>query len=225
MGVYDNIATAFAQSDRAVLEAALVADETVLAQDGNTGLALRAVDALTRHRLKRLAATFISLSLEDIARRAGLPDAAAAERAVLRLVRAGDITARINTTTGFVHFEEGSAASSSALGAASSSSSGESLLNAESAQLLEQCMRQTVELSQKLHAMQRAAVTSHKYLIKNTPAAAKGHMSSAGEGMRGLGMAGMGMAGMGMAGMGMRMNNVNSMDALMDFDRDGMDLL
>jgi hypothetical protein len=211
MGVYDNIATAFANSDRAALEAALVADQSVLAQDGNTGLALRVVEALTRHRLKRLAATFLALSLGDIARRAGLADAAAAERAVLRLVRAGDIAARINTTTGFVHFEDGSAGS--AQGAASSS--GESLLNAESAQLLESCMRQTVELSQKLHDMQRTVVTSHKYLIKNAPTAAKGHMSSAGEGMR----------GMGMAGMGMRMHNVNSMDAMMDFDRDSMDML
>ena len=73
MPVYDFIVKAFTLNDKAGLAAAIEAGVELLNQDQNLGLAQRCLEALTRHQLKRLSATFISLSLSDVARRAELP--------------------------------------------------------------------------------------------------------------------------------------------------------
>jgi COP9 signalosome complex subunit 3 len=192
MAGYDNVVRAFLQNDRAALEATIVAEQETLAQEQNVGLAHRVLTSLTRHRLKRLAATFISLSLSEIARRVELPDVASAEKEVLKLASAGDITARIDTATGFVRFEADSATSAA-------TPATDALLNPASGRLLETCLRQTVELSEKLREMQRGTVTSHRYLVKNTTAAA---------GVRGFGQGGSVTVGPeGMMGMGMGVNS------------------
>jgi hypothetical protein len=192
MAGYDNLVRAFLQNDRSALEATIVAEQETLAQDQNVGLAHRVLVSLTRHRLKRLAATFISLSLSEIARRVELPDVAAAEKEVLKLASAGEITARIDTATGFVRFEADGATAAAATAT-------DALLNPASGRLLETCLRQTVELSEKLREMQRGTVTSHRYLVKNTTAAA---------GVRGFGQGGSATVGPeGMMGMGMGVNS------------------
>jgi len=175
MAGYDDLANAFALKDSTRMNAVLAAEASIFASENNLGLARRVVEASQRHQLKRLASTYISLSLSDIARRLQLPDTAAAERAVLKISRSGDIRARIDLSTGFVVFEV-DAVSSSSSGSGSGSISGrsshgvsnESVLTPQSARLLEECMRKTMELSNKLRDMHIEAITSHKYLVKNS---------------------------------------------------------
>lgn len=185
---YDAIVKAFTLNDKTGLVAAMESGAEQLNQDQNFGLAQRALEAHTRHQLKRLSATFISLSLTDVARRAELPSAAAAEQYLVQLSSEGEISVRINATTGFVTFEEETSAASTAQGS-SSASSGVHSEEVEAARRLQQFVGETALLAEKLREMQRQAVVSPKYALKNLPSYGRAQM------MQGMGVSSLGMGG------------------------------
>lgn len=184
MPVYDAIVRAFNLNDKSGLVAAIESGAELLTQDQNLGLAQRALEALTRHQLKRLSATFISLSLADVARRADLPSSAAAEKHLVELSGEGEIHMRIDAATGFVTFEEDPVVMVGAT--AHNSNNNEEV---EGARRLQQFIAETALLADKLREMQRQAITSPKYVLKNLPAYGRAQML---QGM-GMGVSSMGM--------------------------------
>lgn len=184
---YDAIVKAFTLNDKSGLAAAIESGAEQLNQDQNFGLAQRALDALTRHQLKRLSATFISLSLADVARRADLPSAAAAEQYLVQLSSEGEISVRINTTTAFVTFEEDTVAATQQGGSAASSAVHSE--EVEAARRLQQFIGETAQLAEKLREMQRQAIVSPKYALKSLPSYGRAQM------MQGMGVSSLGMGG------------------------------
>lgn len=100
IAVYNDIAKAFEARDRPALSAVLRAQEAALRTDGNWGLALQCEEALTLRMVRSLTQTFLTLSLEDIARKVGLSGPREAEAAVLRLCEEGKIAASIDLAHG-----------------------------------------------------------------------------------------------------------------------------
>jgi COP9 signalosome complex subunit 3 len=75
-------------------------------KDGNFGLVKQCIQSLDRNNIKRLTQTYLTLSLQDIAVSVKLPGPADAERAVLKMIEAGEIFATINQRDGMVSFSE-----------------------------------------------------------------------------------------------------------------------
>ena len=62
-GVYDSLSRCFSLHDASGLERAFSEGAEVLARDGNTGLGKKAVFAYTKHSIRKLTETYITLSL------------------------------------------------------------------------------------------------------------------------------------------------------------------
>jgi COP9 signalosome complex subunit 3 len=75
-------------------------------KDGNFGIVKQCIQSLDRNNIKRLTQTYLTLSLQDIAVSVKLPGPADAERAVLKMIEAGEIFATINQRDGMVSFSE-----------------------------------------------------------------------------------------------------------------------
>lgn len=74
------------------------------ARDKSFGLAKQCLASIHNRIILRLTKTFITLSLADIASHTKLPSAKAAEKAVLKMIESGEISARINQRDGMVSF-------------------------------------------------------------------------------------------------------------------------
>jgi len=103
---YQEFASAFAthNSDEVHKCAALHAE--LFKKDGNFGLVKQSIQSLDTNNIKRLTQTYLTLSLQDIAVSVKLPGPAEAERAVLKMIEAGEIFATINQRDGMVSFSE-----------------------------------------------------------------------------------------------------------------------
>jgi len=75
-------------------------------EDGNIGLAKQIQKAVVKRNIQRLTSTYVTLSLEDIAKRAKLKSPAEAEQYVLGMIQDGDIIAKINQQKGMISFLE-----------------------------------------------------------------------------------------------------------------------
>ncbi|KAL0480236.1 TSC13 [Acrasis kona] len=81
-------------------------NEETFKSDNNLGLARQCMQALAKRNIQKLTATYMTLSLADIAKNAGLNNAAATEKVLLRMIENGEINAVIDQKGGMVSFGE-----------------------------------------------------------------------------------------------------------------------
>ncbi len=103
---YAALVEAFGSRKLDALRASLEEHSAAFEADGNLGIAKQCVPALIRLNIQRLASTYSSISLGDLAAGAGLDGPAEAERYVVRMAAEGAIGAAIDGTTGLVRFTE-----------------------------------------------------------------------------------------------------------------------
>eukprot|EP00904_Undaria_pinnatifida_P007183 jgi/Undpi1/3595/HiC_scaffold_16.g06967.m1 len=103
---YEALGSCCQAGDVKGLNAAVHSGSDVFNQDGNMGLVKQAVSALTKRKIMQLTHTYITLPLRDISNKVGLEDPAAAEGHILNMVEAGEISAKITSPAGTVHFRE-----------------------------------------------------------------------------------------------------------------------
>jgi len=175
---YDCIVKAFETSPQE-LARVLAQESDALVRDGNLALAKMAVDALTRHRIRRLALTYLTLSLEQIALKADLSECDV-EGCILKLVVAGEVKAKIDGNSKIVTFLDDGTLGGESRGETGSSSAEEVLAAQRVAMRVEGYLQQTTELSQRLRDMHQSVLTSASYLSKSSG--------------RSMGLGGMGMS-------------------------------
>ncbi len=188
MPVYDDIEKCFLCSNAQGLFAAVneVGFEA-LSKDLNHGLAKQVLEALTKHNIKKLTKTYITLSLADIAASVGAADAHVAERHIVALVRAGEIDAKIDGFTGMVRFGEASAG-----GEGEGESKGGRESSARLNDLVERSIDQTMVLSDRLKDLQKTVLTSSSYILKSINTSSGGGGSNRAAGMMGMSSWGVG---------------------------------
>ena len=152
IGVYTDLAKAFESRSLAGLQSVLRSHADALRSDDNWGLAGQVEEALTERMVQGLTQTYLTLSLEDIARKVGLASAAEAEAVVLRLSRQGKIAASIDLAHGGkVEF----------LGSGS----------AVTGELLDARIREAVALIEKVKQMDHALQLEKTFLAKSLKSA------------------------------------------------------
>ncbi len=179
--VYDEIERCFLASGSEARLFACINDSgfEVLSRDLNHGLAKQALTALTRHRIRRLTKTYVTMSLEQIAAAVGAADAQVVEGLLVSMARAREITAQIDVTTGMVHFGD----APSAEGKRS---------NEQLNHLLEASIDQTMLLSDRLRELQRTVLTSSSFILKSIPGAQRNEGGGRGGSVMHGGMGGWG---------------------------------
>jgi len=75
-------------------------------KDGNVGLAKQIQKAVVKRNIQKLTSTYVTLAIDDIAKRAKLKSPAEAEQYVLGMIDDGDIIAKINQQKGMISFIE-----------------------------------------------------------------------------------------------------------------------
>ncbi|KAL4424036.1 hypothetical protein ABPG75_001337 [Micractinium tetrahymenae] len=119
-------------------------------QDGSVGLVKLAIEGHAKRQVQKLTQTYLTLSLADIAQQAGLGSPQEAELAVLRMIDAGEVHARISERDGMVHFlEEDEAYHSEA-----------------TTEALDRLIGRSVELAAKLAAFDMAVSSDRAYMTK-----------------------------------------------------------
>ncbi len=102
---YEELRAAFLERDPSSLRRVIAAHQARWDKDGNLGLIKLCPSAQTRSRVKLLARAYINLQLDVFALKLGLPGGVPeAERLLLRMVTAGELSARIDQVRGVVTF-------------------------------------------------------------------------------------------------------------------------
>lgn len=216
MPAYDSLASAYLKSNPNNLETVLLAEREVLNKDNNYGLAQRLLPAWTKHCCIRLSKTFISLSLNEIMKRLYMKDIQSTEEFILKLVKKNEISVRINLADGIVTFDSEfnqnnhSFFMNNTTNNMNMNNKKDLINNAHLSVVLENCIQNSMELSQRLREMQKNTVTSYKYLMKNSTSGGGSDLLAGGLGSgmplsivgRGGGMGMMEVDGFGIGGMG-----------------------
>jgi COP9 signalosome complex subunit 3 len=101
-----DVVEAYKKGDVSNLGQVIAKHTATFTEDTNMGLIKQCTAKLTRRNIKRLTETFLTLSLEDIAKRVELPDAKAAEVALVGMIADNEIFATINQLTCTVSFHD-----------------------------------------------------------------------------------------------------------------------
>ena len=102
---YEELRVAFLERDPASLRRVVAAHQEHWEKDGNLGLIKLCASAQTRSKVKLLARAYVNLQLDVFAQKLGLPGGVPeAERLLLRMVTAGELSARIDQVRGVVTF-------------------------------------------------------------------------------------------------------------------------
>lgn len=101
---YHALEAAYAELNATALHSVVTTQREAFVEDRNMGLVTQVAQSLFRRKIQRLTKAFVTLSLDDIAASAALPDAAAAERVVRRMVHRQEIFARVDQRKGMVEF-------------------------------------------------------------------------------------------------------------------------
>ena len=101
---YRELMAAFLRDDADGVQRVMDDSAEQFLADGNMGLVKQLLPSLLRRQVARLTATFLTLSLADIAEKAGLESPEAAERLVLAMIKDGQLSARINQAKNVVEF-------------------------------------------------------------------------------------------------------------------------
>eukprot|EP01041_Mallomonas_annulata_P001282 gene1282-2474_t len=148
--VYDSICNAFQSNNLELLKKLLEQNTDVLNKDSNLGIALQLPDSLIRHRIRNLATTYMTLSLQDIANSVGLSNALEVEVRLLSMIESDNIAVRIDSMTGMVHFDDGCD-------------------NDDSTHIILQLqanLNQSMILYEELYKLQKSVLTSSEYISK-----------------------------------------------------------
>jgi len=100
-----DVATVASASQENLLKVVAKHIET-FTKDGNFGLVKQVQSAQRRRAIRKLTDTYVTLSLDDMAARAGLSNAAEAERYVLQMIQDGEIFARLDQENGMITFHD-----------------------------------------------------------------------------------------------------------------------
>lgn len=125
-------------------------NEDVYKKDNNWGLVKQCMHALARRNIQRLTATYMTLSLADIAKNVGLANAATAEKVLLRMIENGEINAVIDQKDGMVSFEEDVQAFNSP----------------QTSVILETRIDQSISLSNRLKNIDEEITSSNNYVAR-----------------------------------------------------------
>ncbi|KXZ54866.1 hypothetical protein GPECTOR_4g938 [Gonium pectorale] len=198
---YNELAAAYAARNGDKLRRAAEQHGAVFAADGNLGLVRQVLASMAVRSIQRLTQTFLTLSLEDIAANAGLAGGAQeAEARIVRMVAAGQITAKIDGRSGMVRFADdtargggGASTSSAAAGvSAAGGGGGGSWDSAASVAMLDERMRAVLELGKRLQQAHEMVSQDRAYLTKVTARERSKYDLGGGAGGLGAGLAGPG---------------------------------
>lgn len=161
---YHNLGQRFVDDDRAGLEREFATHLELLEADNNVGLAKQVLAAFTERRIKRLTNTYLTLSLDAIARNVEMDSAAEVEKALLSMIEKGAIHAQIEQSSSMVRFLD----------------SDEDCGSAQMTVRLEHEMQQIVQLSDRVQHLDAIIAKSPVYLSKVSSERAGGVSSGAG---------------------------------------------
>lgn len=99
---YTELATAYGKSKLSDVKDAVELHKLSFQHDSNLGLAYQVVKSLSRKVIKDLATCFVSIQIDDVATRAGLPDRMQTERVILEMIADGSLRASIDAKDGVV---------------------------------------------------------------------------------------------------------------------------
>lgn len=103
---YVDFAQAFITKDTASLAKSATENAEAFTKDLNWGLVQQCMESLGDRQIRALTQTYLTLSLDTLAKGAGLADKAEAQRRLVGMVEAGTIVASINEKEGMVAFGE-----------------------------------------------------------------------------------------------------------------------
>ncbi|XP_062195786.1 COP9 signalosome complex subunit 3-like isoform X2 [Phragmites australis] len=104
--IYVDLSTCYGNGRYVELESFILSNAERFQSDNNLGLVKQVLSSMYKRNIQRLTQTYLTLSLEDIARSAQLNTPKEAEMHVLRMIEDGEIHATINQKDGMVSFHE-----------------------------------------------------------------------------------------------------------------------
>jgi COP9 signalosome complex subunit 3 len=137
-----------------------------LDRDNNYGLAKQVLEAWKNRRLSQLSQVYVTLPLQRLAQELLVEDASAATSFLLKSTSTGSSSSsscKINPDTGIVKFEDDSSDGASL-------DAKKRILNEK----LGNAILETTVFSNKMRELQKTAITSHQYILKNTSGASGG---------------------------------------------------
>jgi len=144
---YIDFANAFTDGDAEVLKNVAKEKKKEFAEDKNMGIINQCIEALSRRNIQKLTATYLTLSLDAVAKHINLAGAREAELILLRMIDHGEIAARINHKDGMVVFQEEQD-------------------NLNITDRVNYQINQCITLAQKLKNMDDTLASSHAYLAR-----------------------------------------------------------
>jgi len=178
---YQDFHAAYKKGVVAELDGVMAKYSETLESDKNLGLARQCLAKLTRRNIKRLTETFLTLSLEDIAKRVNLATAQDAESALVGMIADREIFATINQLTGTVSFHDDP----------------EKYDTEATTRQLQDEMRSAAALYGKVMELDKEVRTNPRYVKKMSPNQEGGNTNSLLGDMDQGGMGSMGSMGMG----------------------------
>ncbi|AQK78397.1 COP9 signalosome complex subunit 3 [Zea mays] len=104
--IYFELSTSYSNGRYTDLETFVESNSAAFQSDNNLGLVKQVLSSMYKRNIQRLTQTYLTLSLEDIARSVQLETPEDAEMHVLRMIEDGEIHATINQKDGMVSFHE-----------------------------------------------------------------------------------------------------------------------
>lgn len=122
-------------------------------EDINWGLVRQVLKAHKRRSIRKLTDTYVTLSLADMANRAGLRDAASAEAYILGMVQDGEIYATMDQKNGMITFQDDP----------------ENFDTRQMVDTLDSKVQEIMQLTGELQAVNKAVVTHKKHVERTMP--------------------------------------------------------
>ena len=178
---YLELERAYLSGDAAALDAAMAAGEAAFRRDGNWGTVSLLPRALVASGIRRLAQTYVTFPVSEVAARVRLPGGEEAERRVLGMVRDGRAGfARVNQSDAMLEF-------------AASEGDGGGYATADTVRRLDAGMRRMMHLSGKVAAIDEAISCDPAFINVRLSREKSAHYarfdSAVGDGVRGGGEA------------------------------------
>jgi len=147
---YDELATAYSTHSTDDVHKCAETNHEVFNKDSNFGFVKQVASSLYRRNIQRLTKTYITLSVEDIAKTVKLHSRDAAEQEVLNCIERGEIFATVSHKDGMVSFNENP----------------EQYDTNVTLHTLDNSLRKTMDLSDTLQTVDEQITLSQKYLEK-----------------------------------------------------------
>ena len=122
------------------------------------------ISSLTRHTIKKLTSTYITLSLQDIAVTIGMKDLTETEDLLFQMISSNEIKAVIDQQTSMIRFNHSHDQNQNQTPSSCSQKMRE---NDATLIKLEAHINNTIEIGEKLRDMQHRILTSEEYLSRS----------------------------------------------------------